>query len=234
MKASLLLLSTALLGLGAAKPMTLDLSEEMVDKLKAGKAAGTVSATNTTANDFLDSGCRPVIFLFARGSWQDGNVGGTPGPQVIEQLKKRLDSDGVAAQGLDYPAELLDNLRSEGCDPVDVVTFTALIARAAAECPAAKLVLSGYSQGAALVHAAAKTLAPEVAARVVAAVTFGDTRKEQDGGIIPGIEVARTLILCHDGDLVCDGTLIVTDWHYDYDDLAPAAVDFIARKVSGA
>ncbi|KAI1160830.1 carbohydrate esterase family 5 protein [Nemania serpens] len=234
MKASLLLSAAALLGLGAAIPMTLDLSEEMVDRLKAGKASGTASvmATSTTANEFLDGGCRPVIFLFARGSWQDGNVGGTPGPQTIEQLKARLGGDGaVAAQGLDYPADILDNLRAGGCDPADVANFDALIARAATECPDAKLVLSGYSQGAALVHAAAKNMTAAVAARVAAAVTFGDTRKEQDGGVIPGIDPARTLILCHDGDLVCDGTLIVTDNHYDYDDLAPTAVSFIAGKV---
>ncbi|KAI1199856.1 carbohydrate esterase family 5 protein [Nemania serpens] len=233
MKASLLL-STALLGLGAAIPMTLDLSEEMIDKLKAGKASGVASATatGTTANEFLDGGCRPVIFLFARGSRQEGNVGGTPGPQTIDQLKARLGGDGaVAAQGLEYPADLLDNLRSGGCDPADVDSFGALIARAAAECPGSRLVLSGYSQGAALVHAAAKKLAADVVARIAAAVTYGDTRKEQDGGVIPGIDPARTLILCHDGDLVCDGTLIVTDNHYDYDDLAPTAVDFIASKV---
>ncbi|KAI1114127.1 carbohydrate esterase family 5 protein [Nemania sp. NC0429] len=253
MKASLLLSGAALLGLASATPMTLDLSEEMIDRLKAGSGSGPVSGvteitttstttatitgngttgTGTTANEFLEHGCRPVIFIFARGSYQDGNIGISPGPQTIAQLKARLGGDGaVAAQGLDYPAELLDNLRAEGCDPVDVGSLMALVARAAGECPDSKLVLSGYSQGAALVHAAARRLGPEVIARVAAAVTYGDTRKEQDRGLVPGIDPSRSLILCHDGDLVCDGTLIVTDYHYDYDDLAPTAVEFIAGKV---
>lgn len=31
-------------------------------------------ATGTTANEFLDNGCNDVIFLYARGSTQDGNM----------------------------------------------------------------------------------------------------------------------------------------------------------------
>ncbi|KAI1750516.1 carbohydrate esterase family 5 protein [Xylaria castorea] len=232
MKASVLL-STALAGLVSAMPMTFDLSDEMIAKLKTGTSSGLleVAATGTTANEFLNGGCRPVIFLYARGSTQDGNVGGSPGPQTIDQLKAKLGDAAVAAQGFDYPASLLDNLRAEGCDPDDATKFRDLIAKAAAQCPSSKLVISGYSQGAALVHAAAKQLTAAVAAKVAAAVTYGDTRKKQDGGVVPGIDASRTLILCHDGDLVCQGSLIVTDAHHDYQDLAPTAVSFIATKV---
>ncbi|KAI8949766.1 carbohydrate esterase family 5 protein [Xylaria longipes] len=232
MKASVLL-STALAGLASAIPMTLDLSEEMIVKLKTGKSSGMleVAATGTTANEFLDGGCRPVIFLYARGSTQDGNVGASPGPQTIDQLKAKLGEITVAAQGLEYPASLLDNLRAEGCDPDDAENFADLITKAATDCPSSKLVISGYSQGAALVHAAAKQLTAAVAAKVAAAVTYGDTRKKQDGGVIPKIDASRGLILCHDGDLVCQGSLIITDAHHDYDDLAPTAVSFIVGKV---
>ncbi|KAI0521704.1 carbohydrate esterase family 5 protein [Xylaria bambusicola] len=232
MKASVLL-STTLMGLASAVPMTFDLSEDMIEKLKTGKSAGTVSiaATGVTANEFLDSGCRDVIFLYARGSNQDGNIGGSPGPQTIDALKAALGSGRVAAQGIEYPASLLDNIRPQGCDPADAEDFKDLITKAATDCPNSKLVLSGYSQGAALVHAAAKMLSASVASKVAAAVTYGDTRKKQDGGVVPNIDPSRSLILCHDGDLVCSGTLIVTDNHYDYDDLAGTAVSFIASKV---
>ena len=232
MKTSVLL-STALVGLASAVPMTFDLSEDMVNKLKTGSSTGTVTAaaTGDTANEFLEGGCRDVIFLYARGSTQDGNVGDTPGPQTIDALKAALGDSVVAAQGLEYPASLLDNLRAEGCDPDDAENFGELITQAATECPDSKLVLSGYSQGAALVHAAAKLLSANVVSHVAAAVTYGDTRKKQDGGKITNIDPSRTLILCHDGDLVCEGTLIVTDNHYDYDDLAPTAVSFIVSKV---
>ncbi|TGJ84203.1 hypothetical protein E0Z10_g4557 [Xylaria hypoxylon] len=232
MKASLLL-STALIGLGSAVPMTFDLSEDMITKLQTGKSSGElqIAATGTTANEFLEGGCRSVIFLYARGSTQDGNVGNSPGPQTIDQLKTKLGATTVAAQGLTYPASLLDNLRSEGCNPADAATFRDLITKAATQCPSSKLVIAGYSQGAALVHAAAKLLTAAVSAKIAAAVTFGDTHKQQDGGVIPNIGASRGLILCHSGDLVCEGTLIITDAHYDYDDLSPTAVSFIASKV---
>ncbi|KAI0975901.1 carbohydrate esterase family 5 protein [Xylaria arbuscula] len=238
MKATPLFLATALIGLGAAMPMTFDLSDEMLAKLKTGQSSGvlansTTSATGTTANEFLDGGCRPVIFFFARGSTQDGNIGSDPGPQTIDDLKAAAGGDTVvAAQGLDYPATLLANLLPQGCDPADASNFAALITQGATQCPTSQLVVSGYSQGAALVHAAAKLLTASVASRVSAAVTFGDTRKKQDGGVIPNIDASRGLILCHDGDLVCDGTLLITDAHSDYDDLAPTAVSFITSKLT--
>ncbi|KAI3317374.1 carbohydrate esterase family 5 protein [Xylariaceae sp. AK1471] len=231
MKSSLLL-TTALLGLGSAIPMTFDLSVEMIDKLKSGRSSGISSrATGTTANEFLQGGCRPLIFIYARGSTQDGNVGATPGPQTIDGLKASLGADYVAAQGLDYPADLLDNLRSGGCDPDDAENMRDLITQAATQCPGSELAVAGYSQGAALVHASVEILDQSVRNKIVAAVTFGDTQKEQDGGQIPNFDPAKTLILCHDGDLVCSGSLIITDAHYDYDDLAPEAVSFIVSKV---
>ncbi|KAI1177875.1 cutinase [Nemania sp. FL0916] len=218
MKPSILLSTTALLGL---------------TKLRTGSSSGTSSASpsNETANEFLDGGCRPIIFFYARGSDQDGNIGDQPGPQVISLLKSTLGQETVAAQGIDYPALLLTNILPEGCGPLAASGFAELVTYAAGECPESKLVIAGYSQGAALVHAAAKRLLPRTAARVVAAVTFGDTRRVQDGGQIPPISPDRSLILCHAGDLVCDGTLDVTDAHFNYQDLAPTAVAFIASKV---
>lgn len=232
MKASLLLTS-ALLGLGSAIPMTFDLSDDMLDKLRTGKSSGIINplATGVTANEFLSGGCRPVIFIWARGSTQDGNMGYSPGPQTADGLKSRLGASNVAAQGFEYPASLLDNLRAGGCDAEDAQNLRDLITRAATQCPSSKLVVGGYSQGAALVHASIEIATAAVRNRIAAAVTFGDTQKQQDGGRIPNFDTSKTLILCHDGDRVCTGTLIITDAHHDYEDLVPTAVSFIASKV---
>lgn len=137
----------------------------------------------------------------------------------------------MAAQGVDYPALLLDNLREGGCDPEDADNMRALITQAATECPSSKLVVSGYSQGAALVHRSVESASTSVKDRIYAAVTFGDTQKAQDGGQVPNFDPSKTLILCHDGDEVCDGTLIITDAHSAYHDLSPDAVSFIVSKV---
>ncbi|KAI1343455.1 carbohydrate esterase family 5 protein [Xylariaceae sp. FL0016] len=235
MKSSALPLLSLAASLAAATPLTIDLSESAIDKIKSGSSSGIaasdVAAVTTTENEFLDGGCRDLIFIFARGSTQDGNVGDDPGPQVISQLKAALGDSAVAAQGVDYPALLIDNLRAGGCDPADAADMRALITQAATQCPDAAIAVSGYSQGAALVHASIEDATDAVRAKIVAAVTFGDTQKEQDDNQIPNFDPNKTLILCHDGDLVCDGTLIVTDNHYDYSDLAPEAVDFIVSKV---
>jgi len=106
-----------------------------------------------------------------------------------------------------------------------------MLSGAASKCPSSKLVVSGYSQGAALVHAAVEQLSSTVRARIYAAVTFGDTQKQQDGGKIPNYDASRTLILCNDGDLVCEGTLVVTSAHLSYTSKVPTAVSFIVSKV---
>ncbi|KAI1212115.1 carbohydrate esterase family 5 protein [Annulohypoxylon truncatum] len=237
MRLSLTLLSAALAASAAAIPLTLDYSESTIAKLKArqtASAAGSIQrrqSTGDTANEFLDGGCRDVIFIFARGSTQDGNIGDDPGPQTIDQLKAALGTDTVAAQGVDYPALLIDNLRAGGCDPADADNMRALITQAATQCPTAKLVVSGYSQGAALVHRSVEAAEAGVKERIYAAVTYGDTQKAQDDDHIPDFDPGKTLILCHDGDEVCEGTLIVTDAHSGYSDLAPEAVSFIVSKV---
>ncbi|KAI1137650.1 carbohydrate esterase family 5 protein [Hypoxylon sp. FL0543] len=237
MKLLLALLSAALATSTAAIPLVLDYSESTISRLKGRQSAGIRAgiqrrqSTGTTANEFLDGGCRDVIFIFARGSTQDGNVGDDPGPQTIDQLKAVLGTEIVAAQGVDYPALLIDNLREGGCDPEDADNMRALITQAATQCPSSKLVVSGYSQGAALVHRSVEAASTDVKDRIYAIVTFGDTQKAQDGGQVPNFDPSKTLILCHDGDKVCEGTLIVTDAHHEYHDLSPEAVDFIVSKL---
>ena len=90
--------------------------------------------------------------------------------------------------------------------------------------------MSGYSQGAALVHRAVEQLSTSVKAKIAAAVTFGDTQKQQDGGKIPNFDSSKTLIICHTGDKVCEGTLTITSAHTNYQDVAPQAAAFIVSK----
>lgn len=137
----------------------------------------------------------------------------------------------MAGQGVEYPAALLDNLKDGGCDPEDAEKMAALITQAATQCPDAKLVVSGFSQGAAMVHRSVEQLDAATAGRIVAGVTYGDTQNEQDGAAIPGLAADRTLIICHEGDLVCEGTLIITLAHGGYENEAPEAVEFIVGNL---
>lgn len=107
----------------------------------------------------------------------------------------------------------------------------ALITSAATQCPTSKLVVSGYSQGAAMVHRSIEGATAAVKARIFAAVTFGDTQKDQDDGVIPNFDPSKTLIICNTGDLVCDGTLVITSAHLDYTGSVSQAVTFITAKL---
>ncbi|KAI0407867.1 carbohydrate esterase family 5 protein [Xylaria palmicola] len=216
------LLATALAAAVAASPVSLEMTEDIVLQSRA---------TGTTANDYLNGGCRDVILFFARGSTQPGNMGDQPGPQTADELIAALGAGRVAVQGVEYGASLLANLLPGGCDPGEARDFAALLAGAAQRCPSSRLVVSGYSQGAALVHAALEQLAAPARARIAAAVTYGDTQRQQDGGRIPNFDAGRTLILCNSGDLVCEGTLIITSAHLSYVSSVPSGVNFIVSKV---
>ncbi|KAK5632536.1 hypothetical protein RRF57_008250 [Xylaria bambusicola] len=161
----------------------------------------------------------------------DNFRGDQPGPQTADGLIAALGTTKVAIQGVDYSADLLFNLLPGGCNPAEAKTFATLLTSATQKCPSSKLVVSGYSQGAALVHAAVEQLAASVRARIFAAVTYGDTQKKQDGGKIPNYDASKTLILCNDGDLVCEGTLIITSAHLDYTPKVPTGVSFIVSKL---
>ncbi|EJT73692.1 cutinase [Gaeumannomyces tritici R3-111a-1] len=183
------------------------------------------------ANEFKNGGCKDIVLLFARGSIQSGNMGSQPGPELASALKARLNATRVAAQGVPYAAMLLTNLASSGASRTEAGEFADLIQEVAAKCPKARIVVSGYSQGAALLHLAVGGLPAAVRSRIAAAVTFGDTQNEQDGGRVPGLPAAKTLIICNKGDLVCEGELMVALPHLDYSARVPEAVAFIAARV---
>ncbi|GAP87871.1 putative cutinase [Rosellinia necatrix] len=222
MKFSSSILSAALATTAAASPLGADVAETSLLNSRA---------TGTTANDYVNGGCKDVIFFYARGTNQAGNMGEQPGPQTADALIAALGTSKIAIQGVTYGAALLSNLQPGGCDATEARAFATQLAGAASACPAAKLVVSGYSQGAALVHAAVEQLSASARARVFAAVTYGDTQKQQDGGRIPNFDTARTLILCNSGDLVCEGSLIITSAHLSYTSSVPTAVSFIVGKL---
>ncbi|TLS29910.1 hypothetical protein PpBr36_02204, partial [Pyricularia pennisetigena] len=185
----------------------------------------------TTANEFTQGGCKDVVLLYARGTTQSGNMGEEPGPALGNALKTRLGAARVAVQGVAYSASLLGNLSPGGAPANEASSFRTLIGQVASQCPDARIVVSGYSQGAALVHRAVEGATAAVRARIAAGVTFGDTQRQQDGGRIPGLDATKSLIICNSGDRVCDGTLIITPAHSGYGARASEAVDFIAARV---
>ena len=95
-------------------------------------------------------------------------------------------------------------------------------------CPKTKLVLSGYSQGAMVVHSA---LENGVDASTVSAVAlFGDP---ENGEAVTGVDKSKVLEICGNSDFICDaGGSDVSGSHLSYGADAGKAADFII-KTSG-
>lgn len=153
--------------------------------------------------------------------------GDMPGQQFATALSNALGTATLAVQGINYSAGLAGNFEDGGCPADEAAAMTTLLTQAATKCPNAKLVVAGYSQGAAMVHRSIEGASTATVSHIAAAVTFGDTQKAQDGGVIPNIAVSKTKIYCNTGDLVCQGTLIITSAHTDYLSSVNPAVAFV-------
>ncbi|RGP73999.1 cutinase [Fusarium sporotrichioides] len=185
--------------------------------------------SSSTYNQLTDgTPCRPVTLIYARGTTQAGNVGDSAavGPILFNNLASRIGLNNLAVQGVTYPANVAGFLA--GGDAVGSRTMANLITQAASKCPSTKIVISGYSQGAQLVHNAAGMLSASVTNRVTAALTFGDPKRSEAFGTIPS---SRTRVICRSGDGICEGTIIVTPAHTQYQQDAPAAAEWIAARV---
>ena len=69
--------------------------------------------------------------------------------------------------------------------------------------------------------------------QVVGTVFFGYTRNKQNNGGIPSYPAGNLQVYCDDGkDLVCQGTLLITEAHFSYDDeAAGVAPQFLISKI---
>lgn len=155
------------------------------------------------------------------------------GPQFISALEERLGANRVGVQGVEYPAAIVTNLLPGNADPRGVANLRSLLNEANQRCPDSIVLVSGYSQGAAIVHGAFEQgLSSSVKNQVAGIVLFGDTRNLQERGRIAGFPTEKTLIICNFGDLVCAGTLVITPAHVGYPARVPEAVNFMAARVS--
>ncbi|KAG9244352.1 cutinase, partial [Calycina marina] len=154
----------------------------------------------TTENGLSDA-CKPVTFIFARGTNEDGNVGRIAGPPLFSELRSTLTTANIAVQGVTYSATIAGYL--SGGDAAGSTEMARLINLASTKCPSTEIVIGGYSQGAQLVHNSAKKLTAAVTAKIVAVVVFGDPYRGQAVGTVP---TAKVLSICHDQDIICTGS----------------------------
>ncbi|PBP15383.1 hypothetical protein BUE80_DR013880, partial [Diplocarpon rosae] len=97
-----------------------------------------------SASEYTRNGCKPVIFFFARGSTEVGNLGSVVGQPAGRALKGALGEDQVAVEGIDYAAAIRTNLLPGGADPAGVTEMRNLLVDAASKCPNSALLAGGY------------------------------------------------------------------------------------------
>jgi cutinase len=200
-----------------------------------------------------DDACPAVEVVFARGTNEAPGVGAT-GQSFVDALTARLPGKAIDAYGVNYPASMNFGQAADG-----IADASNRIQSIAASCPSTKIVLGGYSQGAAvagytttdsvpagsdLPAGVTGPMPPAVAPHVAAVVLFGTP----DPWIMNLLDssappitigqsyIAKTLQLCTTGDPVCFPGGLDRSAHSSYktNGMADQAADFAAGKLYGA
>ncbi|KAL1601013.1 hypothetical protein SLS59_005681 [Nothophoma quercina] len=214
------ILITALAGLAAAGPVE-------IRQLGLG-------GTGSTSKEFSQGGCRDILFAWARGSTEIGNMGTVVGPPTSDGLKQEFGDVAVATEGIDYAATIGTNAIPGGTDTASKKLMQDTLNAMAQKCPDSVIVAGGYSQGAAVNHRAIEELDAAVQDQIAGVVLYGDTQKQQDGNQIPNFPADRVKIICQAGDAVCRGQLVVLPAHLTYGARADEGVEFLVQQVKGA
>ena len=197
-----------------------------------------------------DDSCASVEVVFARGTFEAPGVGAT-GQAFVDALNARLPGKTVDVYAVNYPASLDFGQAADG-----IVDASNKIETIAASCPNTKIVLGGYSQGAAvagytttdivpagfaLPAGITGTMPPAIAPHVAAVVLFGtpDTwflnlaDRNAPPITVGQLYTAKTLQLCATGDPVCFPGGLERAAHSSYKDngMADQAADFAARQL---
>ena len=179
--------------------------------------------------------CPSVQVLFARGTNEPPGLG-FAGQAFADSLVAQLPGKTIAVSAINYPATD-DYLRSATAGSEDA---RAQIASTVGGCPATKLVLGGYSQGASVIEMATSALPAAVADHVAAVALFGnptsDLSKMLAGGApLPALSppyAAKTLDLCMADDPICSpGANMMAHVAYVPSGMTAQAATFAAQKV---
>jgi cutinase len=213
-------------------------------------AAGT--GLQATAAAESDPSCPDVEVVFARGTFEAPGVGDT-GQAFVDALNSHLGGRAVKVYAVDYPASLDFDDAAQG-----VIDASNKVESIVATCPHTKIVIGGYSQGAAVAGYTTSDAVPAgyvlpagitgpmpatISPHVVAVALFG---KPSNGFLdlidrsAPPITIghlysAKTIELCVPGDPVCGGGLgRAAHSEYKSNGMAEQAADFTARALSSS
>jgi hypothetical protein len=214
-------------------------------------AASSLSFSDIAAPSASAAGCPDTEVVFARGTGEPAGVGPT-GQAFVDALGARLGGRSIDVYPVNYPASDqwstgLDGIRDAGSHIIST----------AASCPNTKMVLSGYSQGAAVMGFVTspavpdsippdvdpatipKPLSPDLANHVAAVVLFGTPNVRamnflgQPQVVIGPLYQSKTIKVCAPEDPVCsDGVNFAAhDSYVENGDVIAQGADFAASRL---
>jgi cutinase len=199
------------------------------------------------------SPCPDVEVVFARGTFEPPGVGDT-GQAFVDALRATLGGKSVDVYPVNYPASLDFATAADG-----VIDAINKVRDMTAGCPNTKMVLGGYSQGAAVIAYTTEDsvpsgyslpagitgpMAPAVADHVAAVALFGKPSSGFLQTIYTGappitvgqLYLAKTTDLCIPDDPICSPGGSDNGAHtlYAVNGMAGQAADFAARLLSSS
>ena len=155
--------------------------------------------------------CPDVQVVFARGTSEPPGIGRV-GQAFVDALRPQLGGRSLDSYGVNYPADYdFLNSAAGAADASDYVSSLV------AQCPATRIVLGGYSQGAAVMDLLAgipplgNKLGGDIAAplpanlnnSIAAVAVFGNPSAKFSVPITTSVFGGRAIDLCKDGDPIC-------------------------------
>jgi cutinase len=214
--------------------------DRLVRGLLAAAVVSVSAATVAVAPAASAQACSDVMVVFARGTGEPPGIGRV-GQALVEALRPQLGARTLSTYGVNYPASYDFGLASDGA-----ADATAFVTSTAQACPSTRIVLGGFSQGAAVVDmlggvpplgnrlgAVGPALPPGVTPNIAAVAVFGNPSTKFGNPITSApIFGGRAIDLCKDGDPTCsNGRNPFAHSDYVGAGLAGRAADFVARLV---
>ena len=220
------------------------LSDRFVRRVLAATAAAAFPVAATVLSPAMASAqpCPDVEVVFARGTSEAPGVGRV-GQALADSLRAQLGGRTVGTYGVNYPATY-DFLNAAG-GATDAENRIALMAQ---QCPGTRIVLGGYSQGAAVVDmlagvpplgnrigniGSAPPLAGSLNGNVAAVAVFGNPATKFGNPVsATGSFAGKAIDLCADGDPICsDGRNPFAHTRYETPEFIGPAAGFVAGRV---
>ena len=160
------------------------------------------------------SSCPDIEVIFARGT--DDTPGlGTPGTAFVNALRPLVGGRTLTAYAVNYPASYDFLAAADGAfDATNRITMMSQ------QCPSTRLVLGGYSQGAAVVDmlagvpplgnkigdiGSAPPLPSSLLPNIAAVAVFGNPATKFSNPLTSSVFGGKAIDLCKDGDPICSG-----------------------------